>query len=253
MAAGYRSLRELGLETDDGMVAAERALALDPNLAEAHAVKAYILQMNGAMDEAIAEAEIAIKLDPESYEANRTAGRLNYQRHRFGDAARFYEKAVALMDSDVNSAMMLVSTYRALDDLVNMRRAAGVALKRADNLLAHDQSNSGVIAYSANALGALGEGERAKARMNRAMLMDPDNWNMRYNFACMLMAYLEDKGAALALLEWLLERATRALLDYVRTDPDFDPLHDDPRYKALIAAAEGRLAAAKSSAPVTAS
>jgi adenylate cyclase len=253
MAAGYRSLRELGLETDDGMVAAERALALDPNLAEAHAVKAYILQMNGAMDEAIAEAEIAIKLDPESYEANRTAGRLNYQRHRFGDAARFYEKAVALMDSDVNSAMMLVSTYRALDDLVNMRRAAGVALKRADNLLAHDQSNSGVIAYSANALGALGEGERAKARMNRAMLMDPDNWNMRYNFACMLMAYLEDKVAALALLEWLLERATRALLDYVRTDPDFDPLHDDPRYKALIAAAEGRLAAAKSSAPVTAS
>ncbi|MDE2225921.1 MAG: hypothetical protein KGJ46_11675, partial [Xanthomonadaceae bacterium] len=243
MAAGYRSLRELGLETDDGMAAAERALALDPNLAEAHAVKAYILQMKGAMDEAVAEAEIAIKLDPESYEANRTAGRLNYQRHRFADAARFYEKAVALMDSDVNSAMMLVSTYRALDDLVNMRRAAAVALKRADNLLAHDQSNSGVIAYSANALGALGEGDRAKARMNRAMLMDPDNWNMRYNFACMLMAYLGDKEAALGLLEWLLERATQPLLDYVGTDPDFDPLHDEPRYQAMVIAAEARLAA----------
>ncbi|MDE2055540.1 MAG: hypothetical protein KGI62_12760, partial [Xanthomonadaceae bacterium] len=249
MAAGYRSLRELGLETDDGMAAAERALALDPNLAEAHAVKAYILQTKGAMDEAVAEAEIAIKLDPESYEANRTAGRLNYQRHRFADAARFYEKAVALMDSDVNSAMMLVSTYRALDDLVNMRRAAAVALKRADNLLAHDQSNSGVIAYSANALGALGEGDRAKARMNRAMLMDPDNWNMRYNFACMLMAYLGDKEAALGLLEWLLERATQPLLDYVGTDPDFDPLHDEPRYQAMVIAAEARLAAAMAVPP----
>ena len=248
MAAGYRSLRELGLETDDGMAAAERALALDPNLAEAHAVKAYILQMKGAMDEAVAEAEIAIQLDPESYEANRTAGRLNYQRHRFADAARFYEKAVALMDSDVNSAMMLVSTYRALDDLVNMRRAAAVALKRADSLLAHDQSNSGVIAYSANALGALGEADRAKARMNRAMLMDPDNWNMRYNFACMLMAYLGDKEAALGLLEWLLERATQPLLDYVGTDPDFDPLHDEPRYQAMVADAEARLAAAKPAA-----
>jgi len=249
MAAGYRSLRELGLETDDGMVAVDRALALDPNLAEAHAVKGNILQMRGDVAGAWDEARAALKLDPESYEVNRTAARLEYMRHRFGDAARYYEKAVSLMDSDVNSAMMLVSTYRALGDAANMRRAAGVALKRADSFLTHDQSNSGVIAYSANALGALGEGDRAKSRMNRAMLMDPDNWNMRYNFACALMAYLGDKDAALELLEWLLERATRPLLDYLKSDPDFDPLHDGPRYQAMVAAAEARLATAKPSAP----
>ena len=244
MAAGYRSLRELGLETDDGMVAVDRALVLDPDLAEAHAVKGNILQMRGDVEGAWAEACVALKLDPESYEVNRTAARLEYMRHRFAEAARFYEKAVALMDSDVNSAMMLVSTYRALGDVADMRRAAEVALKRADNFLTHDQSNSGVIAYSANALGALGEGDRAKARMNRAMLMDPDNWNMRYNFACALMAYLSDEDAALEILDWLLERTTRPLLDYVKTDPDFDPLHGDPRYQAMVAAAEARLAAA---------
>jgi len=47
MAMAYRSLREYGKEIDDGMVAAEKALALDPNLVEAHAVKAYILTNAG--------------------------------------------------------------------------------------------------------------------------------------------------------------------------------------------------------------
>jgi len=249
MAMGYRNLRELGVQSDDGMAAAERALALDPELAEAHAVKAYILQMNGDMDEAVAEVAIALKLDPESYEANRTAGRLNYQLHRFEDAARLFDKSVSLMDSDVNSAMMLVSSYRAIGDAAGMRRAAEVASKRADAVLARDQNNAGVMAYSAVALGALGEGERAKARMSRALLIDPDNWDMRYNFACSLTTYLGDKGASLEMLEPLFAAITAPLLRYLKGDPDFDSLHDDPRYQAMVIAAEARLAAAKSTAP----
>ncbi|MDE2346330.1 MAG: adenylate/guanylate cyclase domain-containing protein, partial [Gammaproteobacteria bacterium] len=245
MASGYRSLRELGMETDDGMAAADKALALDPNLAEAHAVKGCILQMRGDMQGAVAEAGIALKLDPESYEANRTAARLNYIQHRFEDAVRLYEKAVALMETDVNSAMMLVSTYRALGDTAGMRRAAEVALRRADAFLAHDQSNAGVIAYSANALGALGEAERAKARMNRALLIDPDNWNMRYNFACAIFAYLNDKEATLEMVKTLLEKATQPSLEYLKADPDLELLHDDPRYQAMVASAEARLSATK--------
>jgi adenylate cyclase len=227
------------------MAAAERALELDPDLVEAHAVKGYILRMRGNMEGAITEASIAMKLDPESYEANRAAARISYVQHRFEDAVRLYEKAVSLMDSDVNSAMLLVSSYRALGDVVGMRRAAEVALKRADAVLARDQSNSYVLAYSANALGALGEGERAKARMSRAMLIDPDNWNMRYNFACTLSMYLQDTDAALEILESLLDTATGSLLDYIKDDPDLDSLHDNPRYVAMVAATEARLAAAK--------
>jgi len=248
MAVGYRNLREIGVETDDGMVAAEKALALDPDLAEAHAVKAYIVQMKGAMDEALAEVETALELDPESYEANRTAGRLNYQLHRFEDAAKFFEKALGLMESDVNTAMTLVSTYRVIGDKVGMRRAAEMASRRADAVLALDRNNATVMAYSANALGALGEAERAKARMNRALLIDPDNLDMRYNFACALNAYLNDKQAALDMLEPLFAGITAYLLRYLRADPDFESLHDDPRYQAMVAAAEARLAATQPSA-----
>ena len=245
MATGYRNLREIGVETDDGMQAAEKALALDPNLAEAHAVKAYIVQMKGAMDDALAEVETALKLDPDSYEANRTAGRLNYQLHRFDKAAMFFEKTLGLMESDVNTAMMLVSTYRALDDKPGIQRAAEMASRRSDAVLAVDRNNATIMAYSANALGALGEAERAKARMNRALLIDPNNMDMRYNFACALNAYLNDKQAALAMLEPLFTGITAYLLGFLKADPDLESLHDDPRYNAMVAAAEARLAASK--------
>ncbi|MGH8126343.1 MAG: TIR domain-containing protein, partial [Rhodanobacteraceae bacterium] len=103
MATGYRSLREWGVESNDGMEAAERALALDPDLAEAHAVKAYILLTKDDTDAAASEIEVALKLDPDSYEANRSAGRLNYLLHHYETAIQRYEKAVALMETDVNS------------------------------------------------------------------------------------------------------------------------------------------------------
>ena len=49
MAIAQINLRFLfGEEGDDGLAAAERALALDPNLAEAHAAKAQVLTQNGA-------------------------------------------------------------------------------------------------------------------------------------------------------------------------------------------------------------
>ena len=244
MSMGYRILRGLGVQSDNGMAAAERALELEPDSAEAHAVKAYILLQSGETDKAAEEVATALKLDPESYEANRTAARVNYQLHRFEDAVRLYEKAVTLMETDLNSAMMLISCYTVQGNAIGVRRAAELGLKRAEAILTRDQNNPGVVAYSAYTLAALGEGDRAKARMNRALLIDPDNWNMRYNFACALGVYLKDKDAALEMLESIFATITDAFFPYAKADPDFALLHDDPRYQAMVAAAEARLAAA---------
>jgi adenylate cyclase len=251
MAIGYRSLRALGVGAESGMAAAERALAIDSDLAEAHAVRAYILLNNGDAGAAASEAAIALKLDPESYEANRTAARVNYQLHRFEDAIRLYEKAARLMEADINSVITLVSCYTAIGDAAAARRAAELGLNRAEAILARDQNNPGVLAYSAYALMALGEGERAKARMNRTLMIDPDNWNMRYNFACSLCVYLQDKEAALETLRPTFENITDTFLPYAKADPDFALLRDDPRYQAMVEAAEARLAAAKSAVPAT--
>jgi adenylate cyclase len=244
MAIGYEKLRDAkDGRSDDGMTAAERALALDANLAEAHAVKAQILLVDGAADASAAEVAIALDLDSESYEVNRSAGRLNYQLHHYDDAIRYYEKAASLMDADLNSAFMLISSYNAVGNSAGMRRAAQQALKRTEVILAHDQNNMAVTSYSAYALAALGEGERAKSRMNRALLIDPDNFNMRYNFACAISVYLKDKEGALDMLGPVFETITDSMMPYAKADPDLEFLRDDPRYQAMISAAEARLAA----------
>jgi hypothetical protein len=78
--------------------------------------------------------------------------------------------------------------------------------------------------------------------------MDPDNQLMRYNFACTLSVYLKDIDGALGLLGPYLAQVTRAELAWAKTDPDLAPLHADPRFQAMIAEAETRLAAAEAAA-----
>jgi len=247
MAMGYRSLHEWGVESNDGMEAAERALTLDPDLAEAHAVKAYILLTKDDTDAAASEIAVALKLDPESYEANRSAGRLNYLLHHYEIAIQRYEKAVGLMETDVNSTGMLIGCYKVMGDEAGVRRAAEFALKRAEAILARDQNNSSALVYSVYALASLGEGERAKTRMNRALVVDPENWDMRYNFACALNSHLKEKEDALEMLKPLFGKITGSFLRYLKADPDLESLHHDSRFQEMVAAAEVRLAAANDS------
>jgi adenylate cyclase len=235
-----------GGTVDDGLASAERAVALDANLAEAHAVKARILAQHGRHDEAAAEIEVALRLDRESYEVNRAAAYLGFRQQRLDQAIRHYEKAMALMETDLNSGCMLLTCYTAVG---NSQAALGVArieLSRVEKMLAQDPNNATAMGFAALALATLGEGERAKEWINRALLIDPDNMNARYNFACCLASYSKetDVDAALELLGPVFEKIAAGFLNHAKADPDLDPLRDDPRFNAMVAAAETRLAAA---------
>jgi adenylate cyclase len=238
-------LRSHGRAGDGGQGALDRALALNPDLAEARALKAKMLSDVGRHEEAAAEIAIALRLDPESCDVNVRAGFVYYSLGHLEDAVRHWEKAAALMETGFKAHTMLVSCYTVLGDKENARRVARIALERAEKAIAQDRSNGFAMGVGVTALAALGETERAKDWMNRALLIDPDNLMMRYNFACDLATSLDDPEAALDMLGPVLERDAGKHLGDTRNDPDFAGLRDDPRFQKMMAEAQARLAAAK--------
>jgi adenylate cyclase len=231
-----------GREGDNGLAAAERALELDGNLAEAHAAKAQVLRQNASLDDALREIEIALRLDPESYDVNFAAGQLYYQLRRFDEAILHFEKAATIVETDFSAAGMLVSCHTAIGDKEGARRAARRSLERCEKIVVVEPDNGSAMGFAVGALAALGEAERAKEWAERALLLDPDNINLRYNFACSLITDLHDYDAALDMLGPRFETMGIEVLNWVKADPDLDPIRDNPRFKAMLAAAEARLA-----------
>jgi hypothetical protein len=80
--------------------------------------------------------------------------------------------------------------------------------------------------------------------MRRARLIDRDNLLVRYNFARALATSPGDPEAALDMLGPALERDTGWLVQDIAAAPDFASLRGDPRFQAMVAAAEARRAAA---------
>jgi adenylate cyclase len=146
------------------------------------------------------------------------------------------------MDQDCGSPAMLITCHTALGHAARAREAAEVTLARVEKILAQDRNNGAALGHGSVAYAVLGQGDRSKSLMSRALLIDPDNLNMRYNFVCSLARFLNDKEAALAMLEPAFEKMGSGLLYHLKVDPDLDPIRDDPRFKAMVLEAEARVA-----------
>ena len=243
MALAQTSLRfRHGKAGDDGLAAAERALSLDANLGEVHAVKARHLSEQGRHDEANREIEIALRLDPESYEVNTVAGRLVFRQGRIKDAIPYYEKATAVMETAFHDPGMLITCCDSIHDVEGARRAAQLTVARAEKAVARDQTNGSAMGYFVVGLASTGQGHRAKEWINRALMIDPGNLIMRYNFSCALATKLHDGDAALALLDPYFASATLPEVKHAEVDPDMDQIRSDPRFSAMLAAAKARIA-----------
>jgi adenylate cyclase len=201
-----------------------------------------VLTRRNRYDEALREIERALRLDSESYEVNDAAAQWHYRQRHFDRAIEYWEKAAALMESDYRVAGMLVSCYKALGNEDGARQAARRSLQRAEEVIRLEPDNGSAMSHAVAALATLGEADRAKELAVRAMLLDPDNINMRYNFACTYILNLGDHEAALDLLEPMFEMMLAETVSWAKVDPDLDAIREHPRYKALIAAAEARLA-----------
>jgi adenylate cyclase len=248
MALAQVSLRfYFEVESGDPEAAADRALAIDPTIAEAYAVKGRISEERGDFDDANRKIAQALKLGPESWEVHREAGRSAMLQRHIDDAAGHYAKAVELIESDFHSWAMLVTCYQAQGNHEGVLRGAHMMHSQAEKVLAEDPSNGAALGICAGGHAIAGNRERAKETIERALLIDPDNDNMRYNFACILAGYLFEIDAALDLLEPVLGRATVNLVNTAKSDPDLDSLRGNARFEKIFADAAQRVGVAGAS------
>ncbi|HEX3423488.1 MAG TPA: TIR domain-containing protein [Sphingomicrobium sp.] len=242
MALAQTELRFWHGRAEDGLPTAERALALDPNIAEAHCIRARYLTEDGRFDEANAHIETALRLDPDSWEANHDAAMLIFRQGRINDAVPYFEKAASLMDTDYHSQLMLNCCYEADGDNKAGRRAAQLTIERAEKVVAKDPMNGGALTAGGSALAALGDMDRAREWIDRAMLVAPDDLRARYNLACALSAQVHDPDGALKLLGPYFENVpTLTQVKHADVDPDLNPLRNDPRFQKMVADAKARL------------
>jgi len=232
----------LASEGDSGRAAAEKALALDPALADSHCAMAGVLHAEGRDDEALLEVEKAIALDRDSYEVITTAARYYTGVRRYAEAIPLWEKSAEFADRS-NTLMMLLSCLKATGATERIPEVCRRLLVSSEKIALEEPDNGSAMVGVISALAGLGEMERAKEWIERAMLLDPNNMNMRYNIICTLVVDLHDHEMALDFLEPLLKVLLADSIHWIKSDYDLDAIRNHPRFIAMLDAAEKRIAA----------
>ena len=242
LALAQAELRFWHGKDDDPLPAAERALEIKPELAEPHCVKVRHYEQRNDHKNADRELREAVRLGPNSWEVNREAARLMFRRDRMGDAILYFEKASQLMDTDFHSCLMLQTCYLGEGDESAALQSAQRTLERSEVALQKDPTNGAALAAGASSLIMIGEVERAKDWLQRALLLDPENLMVRYNVACSLTFRNSDLDGAIELLGPYFEGVdSPGQVRHAEIDPDMDPLREDPRFVKMVSAAKKRL------------
>jgi adenylate cyclase len=224
---------------DDGESAAEAALRLDPNLADAHAAMGAVHRSKGRFEEGLSSCKDALRLEPNCYAGNRIAGLCCLAMRRYDDAISYFERAAAEMESDFTAASFISQSYKAKGDPERMRSSARMTLDRIEKIVAAEPGHSRAIGIGVCMLADLGEQERAKEWAIRARLVDPENVNLHYNLACAMVS-LGEIDATLETLAGMASRLSPGMMSWLDADTDFDPIREDPRFKALMEQVKAR-------------
>jgi adenylate cyclase len=214
----------------DGILATSaKALELQGGLAEAHASRGLALSLRERYPEAMAEFDQAIALDPNLFEAHYFYARTCFAQGKLEEAARIFQRAADITPDDYQALLVLTGIQRSLEREQAMKMAAREGVARAERELSLHPGNARPAYLGAVGLAVLGELDRAEEWAERALTIDPDDCLTKYNVAC-FCSLVGEHERAIDLLVELLPRATHERKRWVKHDSDLDPIRSHPRF-----------------------
>jgi serine/threonine protein kinase/Tfp pilus assembly protein PilF len=235
--------------------AAERALALAPDLAEAH-VRLSMIQRSYDLDWKGAEqsARRALALAPGSAEVLRSAGELAHMLGRLEEAAGLLRRATEQdpLNSGGHNALGLL--YRAMGRLADAERAYRKSIELSPRRISTHHVLAVILADQGRDAEAMAECRLEPAEWARLTGLAYVHYRAgRRQEADATLAELEAKHAVDSAYQIAAIRAARGEVDQalawleravaerdsgaaqMKTEPTFRSLHGDPRWRALLA------------------
>ena len=211
-----------------------KALALDKNLAEAHTARGVALWAAGKFDEANTEFELALMLDPNSFEAHFVYARPAFQQGNIARAVELLERAAEINPADYKPPALAIHMLRSLGREYDVKSAAERTIKLAERELVSNPEDPRPAIAGALALLELGEIDRAKEWATRAEAIEAEDAVALYNLAC-VASHLKDADRAFNLLERVIQNRRPLWREWIENDSDLDGIRNDPRYSQFIA------------------
>ena len=202
----------------------EQARALDPAAVDSHPYYAFYLTVSGRHDEAIDAARRAFASDPLASLSHTLAVQLALAG-RLDQAVRESMRTIELDSNFAFAHQMLASLYSAK----GMYEEARAAAERA---MALDGGTATSLAILGEVQARSGRRDEALKIVDRLAEASRSRYTPALAFA-IIYAGLDDKDQTFAWLEKAYaERFNR--LAYLRMDPVWRGLHDDPRFNDLV-------------------
>jgi len=217
---------------DKAREASDRALALNPDLAEAHASSGLAHLVCEEFGKAEIEFKAAIELNPRLFEAYYYFARTRFHQGDMVAAAELFAKAASVNPEDYQSRLLRVQILRGAGRIDEAREEALRAIEVVERRLKWNPDDARALHLGAGSLIILGQIDRAERWLQRALAIDPDDSIVLYNVACNY-ATLNRVEDALDCLERAADYGTVSA-DWMKNDADLVNLHSHPRYVALL-------------------
>jgi adenylate cyclase len=211
-----------------------RALELQPGLADAHASRGEALTVIGQRKEAEAEFQKALELDPNCFEAHYCYARFCLIWGSYEKAAEHYVRAAELRTDDFRSLSQAQSAFAELGQPEKGQAALRQSLERIERELKTNPDNTDALCLGTLILAELGESERADSWAARAALLIEDGPTDWYNLACYYVMVGKHERA-LDCIENVVSGQPENFAEWMRRDSDVAAIRDHPRFQAVLA------------------